>query len=391
MGQTLSFPVRSIYAERHNNVICKSAYSCIHGYRLTNEDAHSNVLSSDDVVFNGIFDGHMGDLCSNYAAAHLSEKILRNKDVSLEEIKSACLELDKEFIGLDEEGGSTATFSIIKRNQLDGRFLVSVGNIGDSMTMILEKQTSYQTKFITTDHKPFLQTEAERIIRCGGNINGGRVDGLAVSRAFGNSNFKKNQENQMENKVIACPDVDRFLCDEGDIVIHICDGITESNFSADQVCQFIINNLERYQDLAIVSSLVCLEALARGSRDNLSCIITVLGNTSNTFSSKELILGKIDEDNERYLKAYSTFSQLADMNLENTLNKRLEMLNKKEAVENEIREMNLENILLEHPLMKIGSDEEIIDESERIARIWARLKAAPSKTSASFSALSDDD
>lgn len=379
MGQTLSYPIKSVYTERQNNVICRSSYSCVHGYRLTNEDAHACVRSSDNIVFNGVFDGHTSDLCSNHAAQYLPGKLLMNKDISSDEIKSACLELDKEFIGLNKEGGSTATFSIIKRNQSDGRFWVSVGNIGDSMTMILEKQTGYKMKFITTDHKPFLQAETERITRCGGNINGGRVDGsLAVSRAFGNSNLKKNPEDQMENKVIACPDVNKFLCDEGDIVIHICDGITESNFSPDQVCQFIVNNLEKHPDLAVTSSLVCLEALMRGSRDNLSCMITVLGNTPNTFSSKELILGKIDEDNDRYVKAYSSFSQMIGMNLENTLIKRSEMLNKAEAeaAVNEIREMNLENILLEHPIMKIGSDEEIIAERERIARILAREKAA---------------
>lgn len=367
----LSNPIRSVYAERHNNVMCRSAYSCVNGYRPTNEDAHAIIRSPDNVVFNGIFDGHAGDLCSNHAAEHLPAKLLRNKNISSDEIKSACLELDREFIELNKEGGSTATFSHIKKNESDGRYWVSIGNLGDSMSFVLDKQKGYQRKFITTDHKPSLEAEAERIVRLGGHISIGRVDGsLSVSRAFGDSNFKGNKEDQMENKVIAYPDVNKFLCDEGDIVIHICDGITESNFSSDQVCQYIVNNLEKYQDLAIISSLVCLEALMRGSKDNLSCMITVLGDTPNTFSNKELILGKIDDEfSERYMKAYSSFSQLIGMNLENTLNKRLEILNKTQSA---IREMNLENILLKHPIMKIGSKEEIIAEKERIAIIAQR-------------------
>jgi serine/threonine protein phosphatase PrpC len=373
MGHTLSYPIKSVYVERHNNVICRSVYSCIHGYRITNEDAHAVIRSQDDVVFNGVFDGHVGNLCANYVAEHLPAKLLKNKDISSDEINARCLEIDKEFLDSKQEGGTTATFSIINKNESDGKYYVSVGNIGDSMTIILDKETGYEPKFFTTDHKPILPNESDRIKRCGGIVNNNRVDGLlAVSRAFGDSEYKKS-ENQTENKVIACPDVNKIICNEGDIIIHICDGITESNFSPIQLCQFIKINLGKHSDLAVISSLVCLEAFARGSKDNLSCMITVLECASNTVFTKELIPGRIGEESSRYLDAYRAFAQLAEMCLEDVVKKRLELLNNFEMEKNQVGKINLENILLEHSIMKINYEHEIDEEREIIARILTRF------------------
>ena len=149
MGNVLSEPVASVFVERRGNELCKSAYSCINGYRNSNEDAHSS-LSFNGKYFNGVFDGHGGYACSKFVSNLLPRKILgTDGEITVESIKKACSETDKDFLDTKDSSGTTATFSVMQKRE-DGKYNVTIGNIGDSFTLILKKDEAKCEKFVTT-------------------------------------------------------------------------------------------------------------------------------------------------------------------------------------------------------------------------------------------------
>ncbi|GKA96153.1 probable protein phosphatase 2C 60 [Tanacetum coccineum] len=75
--------------------------------------------------------------------------------------------------------GSTACVAIIRNNQL------VVANSGDSRCVLSRKGQAHN---LSKDHKPDLESEKERIIKAGGFIHCGRVNGsLNLTRAIGTS------------------------------------------------------------------------------------------------------------------------------------------------------------------------------------------------------------
>ncbi|KAL5980409.1 hypothetical protein ACLOJK_028317 [Asimina triloba] len=75
--------------------------------------------------------------------------------------------------------GCTACVSVIRSNQL------IVANAGDSRCVISRKGQAYN---LSRDHKPDLEVERERILKAGGFIHAGRVNGsLNLARAIGMS------------------------------------------------------------------------------------------------------------------------------------------------------------------------------------------------------------
>jgi protein phosphatase len=63
-----------------------------------------------------------------------------------------------------------------------------------------------------------------------------------------------------------------------DFALLCCDGVFESNFSNEQIIEFVVNEMKASNDLAAISGRVCEEAVSRGSRDNISCMILQFTN-----------------------------------------------------------------------------------------------------------------
>jgi serine/threonine protein phosphatase PrpC len=372
MGNILVSPVTSIFAERNENEIFRSAYTCMNGYRLNNEDSHC-IVKKNELYFSGVFDGHCGDRCSKYISENLPTKILEQKIINADTIKKACLEVDNQFLEIAKKNnyadGSTATFSIISKN--NNKYNVIIGNIGDSFTILLKKEDIFSQKivnFVTSEHTPNQKEERERIERNGGFVKDGRVDGnLAVSRAFGDIPYK--------GKVIAEPDVYEFECEEGDIVIHICDGITEGNFQMDEVCYYIRNNLKKYQDIAVTSAYTCLEALNRKSNDNLSCLIIVLGNTinqKNCYPLKEFIPGPVYlQNNQKFNDAYKNMICSFGLDSETILNQRLKIIEEPNLMSELEKKIYCHTIYSDAGILDIISKDE---EQENIKKILYEIK-----------------
>ena len=92
--------------------------------------------------------------------------------------------------------------------QSGGDIEVIFMNVGDSREILVINNELTMT---TEDHKPTNNEEKERIIKAGGYVSGGRVDGdLALSRAFGDFQYKNQNINPREQKVISLPEFNRY-------------------------------------------------------------------------------------------------------------------------------------------------------------------------------------
>lgn len=208
-------------------------------------------------------------------------------------------------------------------------YLIICANAGDCRAILCYKtddRESIQTKVIgrpserangsnqlhvtplSTDHKPHLPQEEQRILEAGGTICGGKVDGtLSLSRGLGDFNFKVHDsillDIQDKNEVGACD-----ACDSGqnnsqnyarrktlasqqkvsalpDFIVRkrnhtrdlfllgACDGIWDvvSNSECADVASTIFQEGER--NLGLVTEEVIDICLKKGSRDNMSVFL----------------------------------------------------------------------------------------------------------------------
>jgi len=100
-------------------------------------------------------------------------------------LREAFGKTDEDFIRTSPfpQHGSTATTALVLGQRL------YVANVGDSRTLLCRQ---FRPVAMSTDHKPSREDEAKRIRDAGGFVINNRVMGeLAVSRAFGDSEFKK--------------------------------------------------------------------------------------------------------------------------------------------------------------------------------------------------------
>ncbi|CAN0899518.1 Probable protein phosphatase 2C 21 [Linum grandiflorum] len=81
---------------------------------------------------------------------------------------------------------------------------------------------------LSRDHKPNLEVEKERILKVGGFIHVGRVNGsLNFARAIGDMEFKQNKLLPVEKQIVTADlDINTVeLCEDDDFVVLACDGI----------------------------------------------------------------------------------------------------------------------------------------------------------------------
>lgn len=327
MGLPLPKPVMTEFREHYGNSIFRCGSSCVNGYRDSMEDAHIAHLKKDWGFF-GVFDGHVNDQCSLYLS-EAWEKALQNitVPVSDERLAQMALEIDQEWMNSGREGGSTGTFFFAMKE--GNKVKLQVGNVGDSR--VIARIDGHNVS-LTTDHKPNNEKERLRIEEFGGRVENNRVDGcLAVSRAFGDRDYKSNSGGQLEQKVIALADVTHATASFGasDFVVLCCDGVFESNFTNEEVVDFIAEQMKVTKDLTEIATRVCAEAIDRGSRDNISCMI--LQFQDGTDYSKEphfiVIPGPFSAPaNTSFRRAYEMMATKAGMSVGEVLERRFDDL-----------------------------------------------------------------
>ncbi|OEH80620.1 protein phosphatase 2c domain-containing protein [Cyclospora cayetanensis] len=111
--------------------------------------------------------------------------------------------------------GCTAVFLLMLARQ------AFIAGLGDSAAYLARKhETGYHAIPLTETHRPYLLAEKERILRMGGSIEGGRVNGqLELTRSFGDIPLKRYGVSCVPTirKISLCPSQDEFL-------LVACDG-----------------------------------------------------------------------------------------------------------------------------------------------------------------------
>eukprot|EP01015_Nassula_variabilis_P013842 TRINITY_DN2139_c0_g1_i5.p1 TRINITY_DN2139_c0_g1~~TRINITY_DN2139_c0_g1_i5.p1 ORF type:complete len:327 (+),score=83.36 TRINITY_DN2139_c0_g1_i5:66-1046(+) len=245
--------------------------SGMQGWRVNMEDAHLAVpdLTPDCSLF-GVFDGHGGPEVAKFVERHFVEELKANSN-----FKSGNMELalKETFLKMDEllqtkegkdevmkikqsEGeedrygggsggngeesyaGCTANVSLIYKNEL------YVANAGDSRSVLCTKGTA---KEMSKDHKPDDEKEKDRVIKAGGYVSEGRINGnLNLSRAIGDLEYKKNSSLKVNQQlIIAEPDIQRItLTSNDEFILMGCDGIWET-WSVQKMCDFISDRIKQ--------------------------------------------------------------------------------------------------------------------------------------------------
>ncbi|XP_039060952.1 probable protein phosphatase 2C 60 isoform X2 [Hibiscus syriacus] len=293
MGVYLSTPKTEKFSDDGENDRLRYGLSSMQGWRSTMEDAHAAYPDLDNITsFFGVYDGHGGQAVAKFCAKYLHQQVLKHEAYSAGEIGTS---LQKSFLRMDEmmhgqrgwrelavlgdkidkvsgfieeliwsprsgaanknfddwpseEGphsdfhgpnaGSTACVAIIRNKQL------IVANAGDSRCVISRKGQAYN---LSKDHKPDLELEKDRILKAGGFIQVGRVNGsLNLTRAIGDAEFKQNKTLPAERQIVtAFPDINIVeLCDDDEFLVLACDGIWY-RMSSQQLVDYVREQLCR--------------------------------------------------------------------------------------------------------------------------------------------------
>jgi serine/threonine protein phosphatase PrpC len=271
------------------------------GWRIDMEDAKITDLNIDtDTAVFGVFDGHGGKEVALFVAKHFVEELKHNENYGS---KKFDLSLSENFLHMDsllntQEGqkelmrlkrdlpdayeirpeeidcmaGCTAVVAFIRKNQL------IVANAGDSRCVLAKGGRAID---MTTDHKPDLPQEKERIQRAGGTVEEGRVMGnLNLSRSIGDLEYKRNNGlPPQEQMITAFPELkSEPLSEDCDFMVLACDGVWDI-MSSQQCVDFIYSRLNVKTLPAIVEDILdhCLapDVATSGGLgcDNMTCII----------------------------------------------------------------------------------------------------------------------
>ncbi|KAG6608311.1 putative protein phosphatase 2C 60, partial [Cucurbita argyrosperma subsp. sororia] len=338
MGIYLSNPKTEKASEDGENSRLRFGLSSMQGWRATMEDAHAAIPDLDACTsFFGVYDGHGGKVVAKFCAKYLHQQVKKNDAYAAGDIgtsvQKAYLRMDEmmrgqrgwrelailgdrlnKFTGMIEgliwspkssdandqaddwafeEGphsdfsgptsGCTACVAIIRNNKL------IVANAGDSRCVISRKGQAHS---LSRDHKPDLEIERDRILKAGGFIHAGRVNGsLNLARAIGDMEFKQNKFLPAEKQIItANPDVTTVeLCDDDEFIVIACDGIWDC-MSNQQLVDFIHEQLQSESKLSVVVERVldnCLAPSTAGGEgcDNMTMILVQLKKDIQSNSS----------------------------------------------------------------------------------------------------------
>jgi len=280
-------PITAKKTEFHNLANLSIGISEMQGWRTEMEDSHivTKMPSLPDHILFGVFDGHGGHGAAEYAAKHLVSVI-----ESIPEYKAYVASEDKDpnalgnamssaFLKLDRQlhehqhgtnGGDISGCTSVTCMLTPQHFVCA--NAGDSRC-VLGRDTVIP---LSQDHKPDKAIEEQRILKAGGSVQWKRVDGdLAVSRAFGDFEYKKrNDLSQMEQKVTCFPDITIVQrTDKDEVLILACDGLWDvmtSPAAVDYVRE-IVQSGER--DVKLIAEEMLDIALLNDSKDNISVIV----------------------------------------------------------------------------------------------------------------------
>jgi protein phosphatase 1G len=301
------------------------------GWRKRMEDAHITEISqgkSSELDVFGVFDGHGGKEISQFVTHHFTKELIVNKNYLKGDLQSA---IKDTFIKMDEimqtnEGkeeikqyarkskeeddlqnkeepqnsqmamlaqlvgqkdpesddiamrtGCTGCVCVIDEKNKKMYF----ANAGDSRVVLCKNGNAIA---MSTDHKPELESEKDRIYKADGWITDGRVKGnLNLTRGLGDLDYKQNKKLKPEEQMITSnPDIKiEDFSNDVDFIIIGCDGIWDC-LTNQQACDFVKNRYNNQEKLSkIIEEMmdsICASDLYNETGvgcDNMTCMIIV--------------------------------------------------------------------------------------------------------------------
>ena len=301
------------------------------GWRKRMEDAHITEISqgkSSELDVFGVFDGHGGKEISQFVTHHFTKELIVNKNYLKGDLQSA---IKDTFIKMDEimqtnEGkeeikqyarkskeeddlqskeepqnsqmamlaqlvgqkdpesddiamrtGCTGCVCVIDEMYKKMYF----ANAGDSRVVLCKNGNAIP---MSTDHKPELEKEKDRIYKADGWITDGRVKGnLNLTRGLGDLDYKQNKNLKPEEQIITSnPDIlIEDFSNDVDFIIIGCDGIWDC-LTNQQACDFVKNRYNNQEKLSkIIEEMmdsICANDLYNETGvgcDNMTCMIIV--------------------------------------------------------------------------------------------------------------------
>lgn len=201
-----------------------------------------------------------------YAAKNLHLKTTRNLALHLdnpkEGIRKAFEETNAWILNQNFKSGSTAVICYIKDQHL------FCANIGDSHCLLGCTGKNYYK--LTTDHKPSVPSEKERIEGLGGKVYKklgiSRVNGiLTVSRAFGDIDLYPYVSSEPSIQVLEIEEEHNFL-------LLASDGLWDA-ISSKQAIEIVF---EKAKTESNVAEYLANMAYSLGSQDNISVVVVFL-------------------------------------------------------------------------------------------------------------------
>jgi len=246
------------------------------GGRPYMEDAYGHHVTDKALVF-GVFDGHGGDVCSNYCAVRVCEEIGAHDALhqsprkALNEVFS---KIDREFC--DAEGhsgaGSTATVGILRHCSVAEDFKLHMGFVGDSSAIVIRPDGTYE--MLTSNHHGSREDERKRIEKLGGTVTYDkdddvyRVSGvLAVTRALGDAYLKPY--------VSSTPETKEITVSPKDVIVVASDGLWDEVHPED-----VVRTIRQHGVDAGVKKLV--DAAAKVGEDNVCALAVDVGKAVAT-------------------------------------------------------------------------------------------------------------
>jgi len=297
MGIYLSSPdTRKNSQDGKGNTVQYGA-SSMQGWRLNMEDAHISeaVFTANSSLF-AVFDGHGGAEVAKFCGKYFGQELKNNPKFSKEtDIKGALvdtfLKMDQmllkpehkaELMSMKNEpgdgdsmAGCTANVVLIHKN------VAYCANAGDSRCILWGAERKVVE--LSTDHKPDLPTEKDRISKAGGFIIEGRVNGnLNLSRALGDLEYKKNPQLQPHEQLISGhPEIEvRTIQSSDNFLVMGCDGIWEI-MTMDEICKVAEAGFKNGQKVSQIAETILDKGIAPDTTngvgcDNMSCIVIKL-------------------------------------------------------------------------------------------------------------------
>jgi protein phosphatase 1L len=239
------------------------------------------------------YDGHGGERASQYCLEKLLKSIRDERYFSEDPqiaIREGIRKINDEFSTIARRNsymdGTTVIMAVIH----DKRIVVA--NVGDSRAIVVgnyKNQLKYRD--MSQDHKPERPDEKRRIEKLGGQVifhGRPRVQGiLAVSRAVGDV--------QLQPYVTAEPEImDKTIEADDEFLVLASDGLWDV-MNNKAVAEFLLERRKKVS-LANIAKELCMEALLRGTQDNVTVLVVDLteagrseclnGKTNGNSSSK---------------------------------------------------------------------------------------------------------